>query len=226
MGLLSMSEESPLKGQWVRILALILIAITIALIPGILGGCAMFKGQPRIKVGSTVITPPADAGKPATLATDETRTGIVIPKDTPVILTKVEASPATDKTLFVPAKWVYQFTPTQETRLEAVSATLAANTGTVDTTVALRRVEAAEARVWLYASLAAAVGAGVFLWLKYPTPALICGGASGIFLLVWKISDLPSWFWAVGAAALVGAVALFLGHERGEKHAASTAPQS
>lgn len=132
---------------------------------------------------------------------------------------KTAAVPASETALFQPEKWEVIFTPTKDTRIETTSSYVQASTGTVDTSVALRKVAAAEARVLLYAALGAAVGAAVFLWLKYPTPALICGAASVVFFLAWKVSDLPSWFWVVGAVALAGAGALWLGHERGEKHA-------
>jgi hypothetical protein len=61
------------------------------------------------------------------------------------------------------------------------------------------------------------VGVGIFIWLGYPTPAFISGGASVIFLLSWKLSGLPDWFWVVGVAALAAASAIWLGHERAEK---------
>lgn len=184
-----------------------------------LSGCALVKRQPNIRSGETVVTAPADAGKPGVLGTEQSSTGVTVPENTPVKVTKIAAVPATETTLFQPERLELQFTPSKPTRIETESSSVQASTGTVDTSVALRKVAAEEARVLLYAALGAAVGAAVFLWLKYPTPALISGAAAVVFFLAWKVSDLPSWFWVIGAVALAGAGALWLGHERGEKHA-------
>lgn len=185
----------------------------------LLTGCAFFNRQPNIRSGGTTVTAPADAGKPGVLGTSQSNAGVTVPANTGVKMIKTAAVPASETALFQPEKWEVIFTPTKDTRIETTSSYVQASTGTVDTSVALRKVAAAEARVLLYAALGAAVGAAVFLWLKYPTPALICGAASVVFFLAWKVSDLPSWFWVVGAVALAGAGALWLGHERGEKHA-------
>jgi len=176
-------------------------------------GCALFQKKGVATIGKNSVAAVADAGKPATLATSDGREVVAIPKDTTVTITKTEATttnPATEKTELhfnSPTEW------------QKFTATVAANTGTVDTSVALKKVESAESRPLLYAAIASALAAGFFLYRAYPTPAFVCGGAAVVFFLSWKASGLPDWFWAVGACALTGAVALYLGHERGEKAA-------
>ena len=186
--------------------------------------CHGCKTVGRIRSGGTVVTGVADAGKPASLDTGESKQAVAIPANSPVSVTKTEAVPATATTPFRPAMEVFSFTPAKDTRYEAVSSTLRADTGTVDTSIAAKRIEAQEARILLYASIAALVGAGVFLWLKYPTPAMMCGAASVLFFVCWRLADLPPWLWAVGLVALAGAAFLWLGHEKGEKHAAANLP--
>lgn len=191
----------------------VLLLVSLALF-----GCALVKRQPNIRSGETVVTAPADAGKAGTLGTAQSSSGVTVPQNTPVEITKTAAVPATETTLFQPEKWEVRFTPTKETRIETASSSVNASTGTVDTSVALKKVQAAEARILLYAALGAAALGGVFFWLKYPTPALICGAAAVVFFLAWKVSDLPSWFWVIGASALVAAAFLYIGHEKGEKN--------
>ncbi len=171
---------------------------------------------PRISFGNASVQGVKDAGKPATLSSGETRSGVAIPANTPVKITKIDAVPATDKAAFQPAREEVTFVPTFDTKLESVSTSMQANTGTVDQTVALRKIDAAENRYLLFAAIGAALAGGFFLYIKYPTPAFICGATSVVFFLAWRLADLPSWFYLIGAMGLVAAVFLYLGHKRGE----------
>lgn len=202
------SYSEPDSWRYVLLMLLGLI-ITIA------SGCALFRSPATIQSGNARVTGLADAGKPATLNSGETKSDIAIPANTPVRIVKIDAVPATDKTPFQPAREEVTFVPTFDTKLQSVSTSLQANTGTVDTSIALKKIEVAENRYLLWASIGAAVAAGVFLYLTYPTPAFICVGASVVFFAAWKLSDLPDWFWAVGAVGLAAAVFLYLGHEKG-----------
>ncbi len=192
--------------------------VIVALLIVLLYGC---KTVGRIKSGGTIVAGVVDAGKAATLATGESKQSVAIPAETPVSVTRIEAVPATDKTPFEPAREVFSFTPAKETRWEAVSSTLRADTGTVDTSIAMKRIEAAETRYLLFASLGAAMAGGLFVYIKYPTPALMCGAASVVFFLAWKLSDLPDWFYVIGVVAAVGGIIMWKAHDRGEKDAAN-----
>ncbi len=182
---------------------------------GVLGlalqGCALFQKKGVATIGKNSVTAVADAGKPATLATSDGKESVAIPKDTEVVITKEAA------TTTAPARETTRIHFNSPTEWQKFTATVAANTGTVDTSVALKKVDAAEARPLLYAAIGAGLLGGFFLYRAYPTPAFACIGAAVVFLFAWKASGLPDWFWVVGACALVGAVALYLGHERGEK---------
>lgn len=201
-----------------RILAISIISVWL----GCLLGCQAFKNAVTPSVGSietqtASIVGVKDAGKAATL--DSTNAGEVleIPKGTTVVVTKTEAVPATEKTPFLPAveRFEYKFeSPTVWKRTESK---VNASTGTTDTTIATKRIEAEEAKPLLWASMGAMVGVGIFIWLQYPTAAFICGGAALVFFLAWKVSGLPDWFYVIGAVGLAAAAFLYLGHEKGEK---------
>ncbi len=177
----------------------------------------MFQGRGTIRSGDASVIGVPDAGKPATLESAQTKSGVTIPKDTPVSITRYEAVPATDKTPFQPAREEVRFVPTFDTRLESVSATMSANTGTVDTTVALKKVQVSARAPLLYAAFAAAALAAFFVYIQYPTPAMLAGGAAVIFFLAWKLSELPEWVWALGLVSAVAGVVMWRAHERGLK---------
>jgi len=176
-------------------------------------GCSHLPA--RITSGGTSIVGVADAGKPATLNKDEAKTTIGIPADTKVTVTVTDPIPATDKQDYIPRKTTTEWTFLKPTTFEQVASTLVANTGTVDVSIAKHKIDVASSLPLLYAAIGSALGAAVFIFLKYPTPALACGAAAVIFFLAWKVSGLPDWFWALGACAIVGGAALYFGHERG-----------
>jgi hypothetical protein len=182
-----------------------------------LSGCAYLPRTPQIKVGDTQVVAPRDAGKPATLATAQAQQALVIPTGSRVIVTETAAQPATANAPAQPATTITEVVPAAPMKWEKQQSSVDAATGTIDTTVAAKRIDSQEARPLLYAAMACLVAAGFFVWRAYPTPALCCAGAAVVFFIAWKVSDLPPWFWAVGLAALVGGAALYLGHERGEK---------
>lgn len=193
-----------------RILILVMVAFGVS-------GCSIFQKKGLISAGGATVAAVGDAGKPATLNTSDAKESLPIPAGSTLVVRKTDAVPATDKTAFQPAMELTEVKLAGPSIWERKKNEVAANTGTVDTSVALKKVESAEARPLLYAAIGAAVAAGFFLYRAYPTPAFVCGGASVVFFLSWKASGLPDWFWAVGACALAGAIALYLGHERGEK---------
>ena len=79
-----------------------------------------------------------------------------------------------------------------------------------------RQSDAARAPLLLAAIGAAALGV-VAVMLRYPTPAVLCGLAAAGFFAGWKMAALPGWVLLVGVAAVAAAVAMYLGHELGER---------
>lgn len=187
----------------------------------LLCGCSLLNRGGSIKAGDATVRGIPDAGKPATLATSTAGTVIPLPAGSSITVTKVDAIPASMATkdspsvAAQPAKEVTVITPSGPTSYQKTEATVKADTGTVDTSVALKRVDAIESRPLLYASIVAALAAGFFVWASYPTPAIACGAASIVFFMSWKLSGLPDWFWAAGAIAAAIGISIYVGHNRG-----------
>ena len=175
----------------------------------LLSGCSLFNRGGKISTGGVTVTAQPDAGKPATLSTAEAGTSMAIPAGSTIKVTQTEATPAS------PATTVTEIVPSAPTEIRHTEKKVNADSGTVDTSVALKKIEAAESRVLLYAALACVVAAGFFIWAQYPTPAMACGAGAVIFFLSWKASGLPDWFWACGAVAVCVGIAIYLGHKRG-----------
>lgn len=203
--------------------AQILLYIIVVAVLCILTGCAFFQKHGFIKSGNVSVAAVGDAGKPGELHTSDKKESLPIPAGSKITVTKTEAVPATDKTAFRPATEVTEIAPNGNTEWQKFDTSVNANTGTVDTSVALKKVEAGESRPLLYAAIGAALMAGFFVWRAYPTPAIACGAASVVFFLAWKVSGLPDYFWGIGAAALAIAGGLYLGYERAEKQHAIAA---
>jgi len=181
----------------------------------LLSGCSLFNRGGKISTGGVTVTAQPDAGKPATLSTAEAGTSMAIPAGSTIKVTQTEAQPATKDKPSAPAITVTEIVPSAPTEIRHTEKKVNADSGTVDTSVALKKVEAAESRVLLYAALACVVAAGFFIWAQYPTPAMACGAGAVIFFLSWKASGLPDWFWACGAVAVCVGIAIYLGHKRG-----------
>ena len=175
----------------------------------LLSGCSLFNRGGKISTGGVTVTAQPDAGKPATLSTAEAGTSMAIPAGSTIKVTQTEATPAS------PATTVTEIVPSAPTEIRHTEKKVNADSGTVDTSVALKKIEAAESRVLLYVAIGAALLGGFFVWAQYPTPAIACGVASAAFFMAWKLSDLPDWFWAVGAVAIAAGIAIYLGHKRG-----------
>ena len=177
-------------------------ALTV-LVAVLLAGCA---SMPRVRLGKLEASAPKDTGKPAVVASDVTTTEVAIPEGT--TLEEVGSTELTEKPL--------RLTFSKPSTMRIVREQQSATTGTVDTSAAIRRIDNTARQPLLYASIGAMVGAVLFLFLKYPTPALLCGAASVVFFAAWQAAGLPPWFWIIGAIAIAGGVALWIGHERGE----------
>ena len=168
---------------------------------------------PRIRIGKAEVAAPKDAGTPATLKSGEVRTGFRIPGKSRMTIAKTEAVAATAETPFKPAVEVTTFDFSEPTQFEQIANTMAASTGTVDTTVAKRRIDVESKVPLLYAAIGAGVAAVVFMVLKWPSVAMLCGIASGAFFAAWRLADIPWW---VGLLALIAGGALMLGYKRAE----------
>ena len=175
----------------------------------LLSGCSLFNRGGKISTGGVTVTAQPDAGKPATLSTAEAGTSMAIPAGSTIKVTQTEATPAS------PATTVTEIVPSAPTEIRHTEKKVNADSGTVDTSVALKKIEAAESRVLLYAAIVAALAAGFFVWASYPTPAIACGVASAVFFMAWKLSDLPDWFYVLGAVAAAAGIAIYFGHKRG-----------
>lgn len=182
----------------------------------LLTGCSLFNRGGAIKGNGLTVQGIPDAGKPATLVTVDAGEVVALPAGSTVTITKTEAVPATKDTPGKPATEVTAITPSGPTVWHKTEKTVNADTGTVDTSIAAKKIDAAESRPLLYAAIVAALAAGFFVWASYPTPAIACGVASAVFFMAWRLSDLPDWFYLIGAAALAGGAALYFGHKRGQ----------
>ena len=192
-----------------------------------MAGCGTVS---RIKSPLGNVTAPKDAGKPATLDAGSTVASLPIPAGSTLTVTKSEAiapvlaTPEAPAVAAQPAREVVEVKLAGPTEYRKTTQEVHANTGTVDTSIAAKRIEVAESRPLLYAALASMAACGFFIWRAYPTPALICGGAAVVFLIAWKVADAPVWLWVVAAVALGCAGFLYLGHEKGEKTATQPTP--
>lgn len=176
-------------------------------------GCSLMRGW--IKSGGTTVQGVKDAGKAATLETTNAGSSVPLPAGSTVTVTKTESVPATADKPAIPATEQTVIAPGGATEWKKTEVAVKADTGTVDTSIRKHEIDAEESRPLLYAAIIAALAAGFFVYRAYPTPAICCGVASVVFFLAWKVSGLPSWFWAIGLAAIIGGGALYLGHERG-----------
>ena len=198
-------------------------AASLALAALLATGCSYLRPSPQIKTGAVTVTPPEQAGSPATLVTASAGTTVPIPAGSRVTVTKFEAVPFRAATVSEPAQFaapareVTEIIPGGATEYRRTEQTTAASTGTVDTSLAARKIDAEESRVLLYAAMACMVGAGAFFWMHYPSPAMLCAGAAIVLFLAWKVSNLPPWFYALAVAAVAIAAGIYFGHERAEK---------
>lgn len=164
---------------------------------------------PAIRTQSASVVGNRDAGKPATLASETKETALQIPAGSSVTETKTEATPT------APAVVERRIEFTEPTKLTETTTIIKADTGTVDQSVALRKADNAERRVWLYAAIAAAISGLVLRSLLPAWPGLSRGLliAAAVFAGAWKFSEVPWWagLIAIGAVALVA-----LGYKRAE----------
>lgn len=170
---------------------------------------------PSLKIGKDRVTAPRDAGSPATLNKDEVKTTLDVPANTTVVTTQVAATPATDKSPAMPAYTTTEWRFLAPTKFEQTAVGLLASTGTVDTSVAKHRIDAAERRWLLWAAIGCGIGGILVRSLLPAWPAMSNGLllAAALAGLSWKFSELPAWLWAT---VIGGAVLLIVGYKRAE----------
>lgn len=168
---------------------------------------------PRIRIGKAEVLAPKDVGTPATVNTNENKTGIVIPPGTKLVVTKTDAVEATATTPGRPRTETLSFDFSQASEFIQSANNLAVSTGTVDTRVAIRRVESEEKKPLLYVSIGCAVIALGFMYFRWPTAAALAGVGSACFFAAWKLSDISPW---VGGLFLVAAIAGVAFYKRAE----------
>ncbi len=170
---------------------------------------SMFGGSPKVEASA-----PADAQQPTTVSQGEKKTDTSIAAGTRAkIPVKVNG-----QSLLME----FEFPEIKQVSLERVSEATVSQPRPPDQTVALKKLDNEDKRPLLYCSIGAAVLAVASLYFRYPGPAALCGAASAGFFAAWRLSDLPSWFWAVALAAVAVAAGLYLGHERGEQSSRPT----
>lgn len=176
--------------------------------------CAGCMSIPKIslpKIGK--VTAPKDVGSPATLSEGTERTGMRIPANSKVTVTKTDPLPSTG--VLLPGKTEWTFELPEPTDFLAEARKIQASTGTVDTTVASKRIEAQERRWLLFAAIGCGVAGLVIRSLMPAWPALSNGLFLGAILagISWRVAELPAWMWGVG---IVIALLLVAGYKRAE----------
>jgi hypothetical protein len=181
----------------------------------LLTGCGLIRGRPTIKAPGVSVTGPQDAGKPATLATAEAGTTMPIPAGSAVKVTQTEAQPATAEKPAVPATTVTEITPSAPTVITHTESKVQADTGTIDTSVAKHRIDAAERRWLLWAAIACGI-AGLIVRSLLPSWPSLSNGllvAAPCAFAAWKFAEVPAWLWGLVVAAVI---LLALGYKRAE----------
>lgn len=178
-------------------------------------GCARFGFGPRIATPSTTVQAPKDAGKPATVNESKASEAATIPPGSKVTITETAAIPATEKDPARPAVKTTEVIPSAPMQWQKTEAAVQASTGTVDTSIAQKRIEVAERRWLLFVAIGCAAAAVVLHSIMPAWPALWKGAGIGaaLALAAWKFAELPAWLW-LAAFAVFGALAM--GYKRAE----------
>jgi len=184
----------------------------------LLTGCSLLN-RGVIKANGVTVTGVKDAGKPAVIATTSAGTSIPLPEGSTVTVTKIApiaAAPAKEGVPAVkaePAKEVTEIRPAGPTEYHHTESTVKADTGTVDTSVAVHRIEAEERRPLLYCAIGGVVAGLAFMYVRFQAIAVMCFIGAGCFFLAWRIAEISPW---VGGLFLVAAVAGFAFYKRAE----------
>lgn len=201
-----------------RVFVIVGVIVLVVLVIVLFSGCSAFSKRPKISGNGISVLGVPDAGKAATLDSGTSVATLPLPVGSTLVMTKSEAMAGIPEKgqQAQPAKEVVEVKLGGPTEWRKTESTVKADTGTVDVSIAKHRIDVVENRYLLFASIGAAIAGGFFLYIKYPTPALMCGAASVVFFLAWRLVGLPDYFWGIGALAVGGGLFLYLGHRRGE----------
>lgn len=200
------------------------VGATIAVI--LLSGCSLLPGH--IKLGGNSVTAVKDAGRPATIATGDKTESIPLPDGSSLTITKFEAQAeqitkdGKAVTPAAPAKTVTEIHLAGASQLTTTEKTVAANTGTVDTTVANHRIDETAKEPLLYCAIACVLVAVAMLYFEHPAAAGLSAAAAAALFAAWRMPDLPEWFWMLGAIGIAGALCLVFGHAKGVANSTAT----
>jgi MprA protease rhombosortase-interaction domain-containing protein len=203
---------------WPRRVALaVFVALAVACVL-LLGGC-MRPGRSQIKTPDFTVLSPPNPGTPATLNTANEGEDLEIPAGSVATVTEtaaVEAQPATTGAPAVEARpatkeTVITFSATSHWK--RTRATVKADTGTVDTSVAKHAIDVESRRPMLYAAMVAVVGGLGFMYVRFQAIAVMCFLAAGAFFLAWKMSEISPW---LGGVLLAAGIAGFAFYKRAE----------
>lgn len=192
---------------------------------GLSCGCAF--GRARVRTATASAIAPADPATPATVQS----AGIEIPAGSPVEIRRetIQDAPATpDAPQPAPREVVtISTTPAAPMQIRTESAT----SGTArapDARAELRKADNAARAPLLYVAIVCALVAVAFGFLRYPTAAIATSLAAGVFFFAWRSAGLPDWLVITAMVLVGGSVALYAGHELGERRkriaAAATVP--
>jgi hypothetical protein len=180
-----------------------------------LDGCAVPWKRGQIKAGPVSVQGVPNAGTPATVNTADAGTTIPLPAGSTITVTTEELSSSAPSPLAhdpspVTRRETTTITPAGASEYRHTQATVAATTGTIDTTVAKHAIDVADRGKLLWVAIACGV-AGVLARSLIPAWPAISNGlllASALAFAGWKFAEVPAWLWlvALGIAALIVAV--------------------
>jgi hypothetical protein len=202
---------------WITVGVFVVLSLT---------GCAAF-GKHRAKVRATELIAgaqadaPKDNATPASVDSSGEELRLPIPAGSVIKETRTDAIPAVPATaeapavLATPATIVREIHLPAETVLTQKAQRVDTRTGTIDTSVRLKQVEAEESRWLLWAAIGCGIG-GIVVRSALPAwPGLSNGlllGAACAFV-AWKFSALPAWLFLLPIALMA---AKALGYKRAE----------
>ena len=190
-----------------RLLAWSALGALLVLVASCASGCVR---QPRAKAGQATAFAPMDPGKPGEASSSSSVATLPVPPGS-----TVETVPGTPE---APAPSV-KVTLSAPSELRVESHGESASSGTVDTSVAVKKAELAQAssdrQPLLWVAIVCGVLGLILRSVAKEWPALGNGFLlAGVFAgAAWKLSEVPGWIWM---AVLVAVVLLVLGYKRAE----------
>lgn len=175
-------------------------------------GCSMIGGKGRIQVGKNKVISPPNAETASTITETTTHTTIPIPAGTAFSGIPAPDNDPVRENAVTSIYWPKETVLTQHKVTKEASVSPPRKP---DATIELKKLELADRRIILYASIACLI-AGIVVKAVLPAwPSLPMGlfAAAPLLFLAWKFAEIPWWI----AALPVGLViVLVLGYKRAE----------